>query len=87
MTQVHLDLGIPTASVSLQREVGGFLQFREGEGAPWRFHVAGFDATCSGEAGQCWVLAAGGQSLPVPIDAQDRLLIDGKRYGREAWDH
>ncbi|WP_404995395.1 hypothetical protein [Cupriavidus pauculus] len=87
MTQISLDLGIPTESVCLRREVAGFLQFREAEGEPWRFHVTGFDATCSGEAGQCWVLAAGGQSLPVPIDARDRLLIGGKRYGREDWDH
>ncbi|MDF3888858.1 hypothetical protein [Cupriavidus basilensis] len=87
MPQLNLDLDIPTSSVPLKRELAGFLQFRESEHDPWRFYVAGFDATASGERGYCWVLTASGDTEPVPIDEQDRILIDGKRYGREAWNH
>lgn len=87
MTQFHLDLGIPTESVALRREVAGFVQHRESECDPWRFYVTGFDSTFSGQDGYCWVLTAGGGTERVPIDASDRLLIGGKRYGREAWDH
>ena len=53
----------------------------------WRFCVSGFDASSSGEAGFCTVIADDDTRRTVPIDAQDRLLIDGHKYGRNHWIH
>jgi hypothetical protein len=53
----------------------------------WKFNVLGFDGTYSGAAGTCEVETAEGDSRTVKIDAEDRLLIAGKLYGRERWTH
>ena len=87
MTQEHLDLGIPTDSVARTRDVHGFKQFREDADSPWRFYVSSFDHTSEGEDGYCWVLTSNNGLERVPIDARNRILIGGKRYGRDSWDH
>jgi hypothetical protein len=47
----------------------------------WQFYISGFNE------GTCSVLLFDGGYEVVPIDAKDRILINGKRYGREHWDH
>jgi hypothetical protein len=75
-----------------RREVsGGWLQFRckraNGGFDNWRFQIIGFDDTVSGQAGFCNVMRADGAYNRTPIDAQDRILINGRRYGRQHWVH
>jgi len=41
----------------------------------------------TGEAGQCTVLRADGGRECVPIDAEDRITIAGRKYGRKHWNH
>jgi len=64
----------------------GFVQFKEGKGEPWRFYISSFDSSSSGQDGFCNVLHQDGLQR-VPIDKHDRLLIDGKHYGRKYWRH
>lgn len=63
----------------------GYYQIRERGAGPWQFVVYAFgdkDAV---------IYAINDISdlchLRVPMDAKDRLLIDGKRYGRRFWSH
>jgi len=74
-------------SVRQQRDWYGFAQFRESTNEPWQFIVTGFDDTFTGQEGFCSVLLADGEKDRVPIDAQDRILIRGRRYGRDQWVH
>jgi hypothetical protein len=67
------------------REFHGLKQYNVG--GVWKFNVLGFDGTYSGAAGTCEVETAEGGSRTVKIDAEDRLLIAGKLYGRERWTH
>ncbi len=69
------------------RNFHGYHQSREGSAGPWRFYVSGFDHTFSGQDGFCYVLLTGGNTERVPIDKDDRILINGRRYGREHWSH
>lgn len=64
----------------------GFIQYKEGKGEPWRFYISSFDATSSGQDGFCNVLHQDGLEQ-VSIDKDDRILIEGKRYGRKFWNH
>jgi hypothetical protein len=71
--------------MSKTREFHGLKQY-EIDGV-WKFNVLSFDGTTSGEDGFCEVETPEGGSLTVKIDAEDRLLIAGKLYGRERWTH
>ena len=64
----------------------GFVQIKDSGSRIWKFYVTSFDNTASGENGTCYVLTEYG-SVPVPIDAKDRILINGRRYDRKHWDH
>lgn len=85
--QASLDLGIPAASEWERRDFHGFAQYRECPADRWRFYVCGFDATVSGQAGYCNVLRTDGTEQSVPIDADDRIFINGRSYGRRHWNH
>jgi hypothetical protein len=63
----------------------GFKQFREGNRGRWRFQVYGFRGE-PGTHSTCTVYAADGRR-EVDIDPKDRILIEGKWYGRVHWDH
>jgi len=71
----------------LHRDWFGYAQYRESANDPWRFVVTGFDDTHTGQDGFCSVLLADGERNRVPIDAHDRILIRGRRYGRDQWVH
>ncbi|MCL4682379.1 MAG: hypothetical protein KJZ92_14055 [Rhodocyclaceae bacterium] len=71
----------------MKRDYHGYLQVRECAGEPWRFCVSGFDHTRTGQDGRCTVLKVGGSREWVPIDAQDRITIRGRKYGRNRWIH
>lgn len=79
--------GIPRNGVALKKDFHGFAQFREAENCPWRFYVSGFDSTSGGEDGQCAVLRTDGSLEWVPIDADNRISIHGRKYGHQHWDH
>lgn len=63
----------------------GFLQSREGDRGNWCFQVHGFAGPEDGD-GTAWVYTITGQE-PCPIDKHNRILINGKRYGRAHWNH
>jgi len=88
---VQLDLfegdELDAASVWQTRDFEGFHQAREGNSGTWCFRVTGFDDTSSGTPGYCYVLRADGTTKKVAIDAQDRITVAGKKYGREHWTH
>lgn len=69
------------------REFHGFRQYRETSRCRWRFYIIGFDSTPAGEHGICYVLRADDSRQAVPIDPKSRILIGGRRYGRDQWDH
>lgn len=69
-----------------QRDFNGYQQVM-GTGGDWQFVITGFDDSTSGQAGFCTVLRENGETERVEIDAQDRILIDGVRYGRRNWYH
>lgn len=65
---------------------GWYLSRWGGEGH-WQFHIYGFgndEVSCS-----VYRLNTSGalELETVPIDEQDRITIDGKKYGREHWNH
>ena len=70
------------------RNWNGWFQSREGGRGNWRFQVPWFgldDRTCS-----VYAIAQDGTLTArddVPIDSQNRILIDGKRYSRDHWCH
>ena len=72
-----------------QRRVinGGWVQRREGTRGRWMFEIVSFDATFSGHSGFCHVENTKQPFNRVPIDAQDRILINGRRYRRAHWHH
>ncbi len=72
---------------TLQRDWYGYRQYRDSTKDPWHFIVTGFDDTFTGQEGFCSVLLTDGERDRVPIDAQDRILIRGRRYGRDQWVH
>jgi hypothetical protein len=69
------------------RNFKGYRQSREGGKGPWLFYITGFDGTSSGQAGRCSVLLANGSTESVPIDAEDRITILGRKFGRTHWNH
>ena len=75
-------------TIALQRDFHGFRQYRDDVKSPWRFYITGFDATSSGQDGFCTVMRSDGcRESSVPIDAQDRITINGRKYGPENWIH
>lgn len=69
------------------RDFHGYFQSRENHGN-WKFCICSFDSTVSGEDGMCWVLCADKETQDmVPINAEDEITIDGKKYSREFWEH
>ena len=69
----------------MKRDYHGFAQFNSGDG--WKFYVSGFDSTCSGQSGQCTVVRSDDTKAWVPIDAEDRITIAGRKFGRRFWTH
>ena len=69
------------------RNYKGFYQSREGGVGDWQFHISSFDSSMTGSAGKCSLILAGGGTEDVPIDAQDRITVDGIKYGRKHWKH
>ena len=75
------------------RDFHGFRQHKEIYDQPtqgrrssnWEFQVKGFNAF--GDSTKCNVLTTDGGFQTVPIDAQDRITICGKKYGRNYWNH
>lgn len=84
--QLEFGGDFPSASAWEVRDFQGFRQSREG-GGRWKFHISSFDGSTSGESGFCWVTRMEGSPERVPIDKADRILIAGRRYGRQEWDH
>ena len=75
-------------TIALQRDFHGFRQYRDDVKSPWRFYITGFDATSSGQDGFCTVMRSDGcRESSVPIDAQDCITINGRKYGPENWTH
>lgn len=63
-----------------RRDFEGYRQIRIDK--RWVFVVLGFT-----DDGTCRVIKADGNHEFVPIDAKDRILVNGKRYGRNHWHH
>lgn len=53
----------------------------------WQFNVIAFDASTSEQAGFCHVELINGKSERVPIDEKDRIIIEGRKFGRKHWNH
>ncbi len=85
--QSVLDLDIPSVSTTQKRDFHGFAQFRDHPSSSWRFYVCGFDSSSEGEDGLCSVLRSDGTEKDVSIDAQNGILIHGRRYDSRFWDH
>lgn len=67
------------------RNFDGYFQTREAGRGAWRFVIYGFGST---EASVYKVNPFGDLIIEdVPIDPEDRILILGKRYGRNFWQH
>lgn len=67
-----------------KRGFHGFLQLRE-DGGRWRFAIRGFDT--HGDPGMCSAVLFAGGFRAVPIDRANRILIAGKWYGPQHWNH
>lgn len=85
MHQAELFAAPAPCSVWETRDFHGFRQVREippgCNPGRWRFVIYGFgDDDCS-------VYRADGTRERVPIDAQNRILIAGRRFGQEHWTH
>ncbi|MDA8430052.1 MAG: hypothetical protein M0T70_12430 [Geobacteraceae bacterium] len=70
----------------------GYVQHREvyrnGTHGEWQFYVSGFGPTVEVGTGRCTVLKEGGSyDRTVPIDADNRIKINGRWYDRRYWDH
>ena len=71
------------------RNVHGYLQYLERfkignkEINRWVFIITGFTFDLS----EAYVLKSNCTDIPLPIDANDRILIMGKRYGDKHWIH
>jgi len=68
----------------------GFIQHREihpdGSRGPWQFYVSSFDSSPPGQPGMCDVRTSTGLR-EVPIDAENRIKVNGRWYDRRHWDH
>lgn len=64
----------------------GYVQHREvyrnGSRGEWQFYISGFGPTVEGGTGRC-----GSYDHFVPIDANNRIKINGRWYDRRYWDH
>lgn len=69
-----------------RRSYCGYVQFKHSSARQWKFLVDGYD-TATGGAGRCRLLRTDGQSRAVPIDANDNILVAGRKYGPDAWQH
>lgn len=65
------------------RNFHGFYQFRENPSEPWQFVITGF---CFDDL-YCHVMTFDKKEIKVPINNKDEILIKGRRYGRERWQH
>ena len=63
----------------------GFVQFREGTRGRWRYQIFGFTGE-PGAMGTARMMTADG-SRDVPIDAKNRILIDGRWRSPTSWNH
>lgn len=63
----------------------GYLQSREGGRGPWCFIIHSFGGEPDGEGTAHLYLVDGKQA--VPIDRENRILVLGRRYGRDRWNH
>lgn len=63
----------------------GLLQHREGGQGNWCFLVHSFGGDPDAD-GTAWLHGIDGKT-PVPIDRANRILVEGKWYGRERWHH
>lgn len=63
----------------------GWLQSREGGKGTWTFQIGGFSGPEDGDGLARVYRVEGCQD--VPIDRRNRILIEGKRYGRSHWNH
>lgn len=71
-----------------ERNFHGFYQYRETRRCRWRFVIEAFG--CDDSTAEVLRMKPDGQSVTcstIPIDAKDRLLIEGRRYGRDHWKH
>ena len=63
----------------------GYFQHREGGRGHWCFVIQSFGGDPAGD-GRAELHRIVGQET-VPIDAQNRILVRGRRYGRDRWHH
>ena len=85
--QSQLALDVPAKSTWEKRDYDGFVQYREAACESWHFYVCGFESGCGNQGGYCNVMRTDGDTERVFIDARDRLLINGRWYGRRQWKH
>lgn len=64
------------------RDFHGYYQSREGERGAWEFYVSAFRGD-----DEAVVLRYDRSYECVPIDAQDRVKIAGRWWGRAHWNH
>ncbi|MEM8976176.1 MAG: hypothetical protein AAGD43_29260 [Pseudomonadota bacterium] len=67
------------------RNFHGFFQSREDGRGPWAFTIYGFGETTA----SIYRISETGDLVQhsVPIDAEDRITVLGRKYGRENWNH
>lgn len=63
----------------------GYLQHREGGSGAWCFIVHSFGGEPDRD-GTAHIYRVDGKE-DVPIDAHNRILVHGRRYGRGRWTH
>ena len=65
---------------------GGYVQHREVDlttmhRGPWKFHLTGFLArTCS-------ILMHDGTHSEIPIDGNNRITVNGRKFSESHWTH
>lgn len=78
-----------TSGAWQHRNWHGYWQSKE-RGGNWRFYITGFTGPEDGD-GTAYVmkLDAHGRDVsePHPINGRGHVLILGRRYGRQNWDH
>lgn len=67
------------------RNFHGFFQSREQGRGPWEFHIHGF----GDDKASIYRITETGKLVQhdVPIDADNRISVLGRKYGRENWNH
>lgn len=68
----------------------GFQQEREGGSGPWQFRIYAFGGPEDGDGtAAVYKINSRGALITtdVPIDTKGRILVLGKRYGRDHWCH